>query len=202
MPLLRGRDFKTCEIALSTGSNPEGNAPRRITKFEIIHNQAWLAGAVDKQTGLRPIDRNTIACPDAWLKVHIAFIFFRRLLAGVRETKTWVSTVLRRMIASDLIIGSAVCRTQIDILELSVMKPKGHSDKAACPAQGARGGAPRQFQFDRAIVKYVALHNGIGFPIGHLAIFDDLNRPLAEIVDCLQFHLVRSQLFNGLSRRG
>src|ERR1700758_55804 len=108
MQLLSGRDFKTCEIAFRTRSNPEGNAPRRITKFEIIHNQAWLAGAVDIETCLRPIDRNTIAGPDARLKIHIAFILFRCLLAGVRETKIRVSTVLRRMVAPDLIIGSAI----------------------------------------------------------------------------------------------
>src|SRR3979411_2763463 len=120
--LLSGLDLETGEISFGAWSDPKGHAPRGITEFEIIHNQTGLAGAVDIQAGLRHVDRDAVAGPDARLEVHVTLILFRGLLAGVREAKIWVRAILRGMIASDLFIGAAVGRTQVDVLELAVLK--------------------------------------------------------------------------------
>src|SRR5260370_7303158 len=53
--LLSGLDLETGEITFGAWSDPEGHAARGITKFEIIHNQTGLAGAVDIQAGPRPL---------------------------------------------------------------------------------------------------------------------------------------------------
>jgi len=50
-------------------------------------------------------------------------------------------------------------------------------------------------------VKDGIFHDRICFAIGHLAILRDLDRPLAEIDDGLQFHLVRNQLTDRLTGR-
>src|SRR5258707_1086833 len=65
------------------------------------------------------------------LEVHVALVLFWCLLAGVREAEVWVRGVLRGMIAADLVIGAAVSRSQINVLELTVLKTKGNSNKAA-----------------------------------------------------------------------
>src|SRR5882672_3001082 len=106
MQLLGSLDLETGEIPFGTRSDPEGHAARGITEFEIIDNQTGLAGPVDIQASLRPVDRDAVACPDAWLEVHVALIFFRCLLAGDRKAETWVSAVLRRVITADLVIGA------------------------------------------------------------------------------------------------
>lgn len=103
------------------------------------------------------------------------------------------------MIAADLVIGAAVGRTQIDVLELAALKTEGDSNTSARGAWGAGGGTPRQFHVDRAVVKDGVLHDRVCFAIGHLAVFRDLDRPLAEILDGFQFRIVRNQLTNGLS---
>src|SRR5207247_5651170 len=113
----------------------------------------------------------------------VIVILLRGLLAAVREAKSWVRAILRGMIAADLVIGAAVGRTQVDVFELAVLKTEGDSNKAARAAGGAGGGTPRQFRVDRAIVKGGVFHDRVRFTIGHLAIFRDLYRPLAEVVD-------------------
>src|SRR4029077_19487802 len=76
------------------------------------------------------------------------------------------------------------------------------SNEAACAAGGGGAGrTPGQFHRDFAIVKGGILHDRVGFTIGHLALFRDLHRPLALIVDGLEFHLMGNQLTNGLSGR-
>src|SRR5260370_40108996 len=74
--LLSGLDLETGEITFGAWSDPEGHAARGITKFEIIHNQTGLAGAVDIQAGLRPFDRDAGAGPDARLKGHRTLLLF------------------------------------------------------------------------------------------------------------------------------
>jgi hypothetical protein len=63
-------------------------------------------------------------------------------LAGDRKAEIWVSAVLRGMIAADLVIGAAVGRTQIDILELTVLETEGDSNKAARVAGSTATGRP------------------------------------------------------------
>src|SRR5260370_41455902 len=155
--LLSGLDLETGEITFGARSAPEGHAARGITEFEIIHNQTGLAGAVDIQAGLCPFDRDAVAGPDSRLEVHVTLILFRCLLASVREAKIWVRTILRRMIATDLVIGAAVGRTQVDVLELAVLKTESDSNKAA-RATGGGGGTPPQFHLDPAIVKAGGFH--------------------------------------------
>jgi hypothetical protein len=73
------------------------------------------------------------------LEVHVALVLFWCLLAGVREAEVWVRGVLRGMIAADLVVGAAVSRSQINVLELTVLKTKGNSNKAARGTGGAPG---------------------------------------------------------------
>ena len=107
------------------------------------------------------------------------------------------------MIAADLVIGPAVGRPQIDVFELIVLKTEGDSNKAARAggAGGGGSGTARQLHLDRAVVKDGVFHDRVCFAIRHLAIFRDLDRPLAQIVGGLQFHVVRNQLTRGLSGR-
>src|SRR5260370_10618859 len=140
--LLSGLDLETGEIGFGAWSDPEGHAARGIAEFEIIHNQTGLAAAVDIQAGLCPFDSDAVAGPDARLEVHVTLILFWCLLAGVREAEIWIRTILRGMIAADLVIGAAVGRTQVDVLELAVPKTEGDSNKAARGAGGASRGTP------------------------------------------------------------
>jgi hypothetical protein len=156
---------------------------------------------VDKQAGFRPFDRDAVARPHPRLEVHVALVLFWRLLARDREAEIGVRAVLRGVVAADLVVGAAVGRPQVDVLELAVLKTEGDANKAACAAGGAAGGTPGQFHRDCAIVKDSVLHDRVGFTVGHLAVFRDLDCPLALIVNRLQFHLVGNQLTNSLSGR-
>src|SRR6185503_5666564 len=142
--LFGGLDLETREIALGPRSDPEGHGARGITELEIVHNQTGLCGAMDIQTGCGPFDRDAVAGPDARFEVHVALVFFRGLLARDREAEVRVRAVLRGMIAAHLVIGAAVGRPQIDVLELIVLKTEGDANEAARGGGRAAGGTPRQ----------------------------------------------------------
>src|SRR5260370_1025283 len=154
---------------------------------------------MDVEAGLRAFDRDAIAGPDARLEVHVAFVLLGRLLARLRKAEFRVRAVLRGMISADLIIGPAVGGTQIDVLVLVALKTEGDSNETACAAAGARGGTPRQFHFDRPVVKGGPFHNRVGLAMGNLAVFGNLDGAFAEVIDGLQFYLMRNQLIYALS---
>src|SRR5260221_8116701 len=143
--LLCGLDFETAEVTFGARTDPQSHAARSITEFEIIHNKAGLAGAVDIQAGLRAFDRDAITGPDARLEVHVTLVLLRRLLPGHGEAEFRVRAVLRRMIAADLIVSPAVSGTQTDVLVLAVPNAEGDSNETASAAARAPRGTPRQF---------------------------------------------------------
>src|SRR5881409_1514721 len=105
------------------------------------------------------------------------------------------------MIAADLVIRPAVGGTQVDVLVLAVLKTESDSNETARAAGGARGGTPRQFYLDRAVVKGGPFHDRVCLTIGNLAIFGNLYGVFAEVLDGLQFYLMRNHLVNGLGGR-
>src|SRR5258707_10797312 len=134
--LLSGLDLEAGEITFGAWSDPEGHAARGITKFEIIHNQTGLAGAVDIQAGLRPFDRDAVAGPDARLKVHVTLILSRCLLAGVREAKILVRAILRCKIAVEVVLRAPGGAPEAGVIRIFVLKMEGvFKHKAAAAAR-------------------------------------------------------------------
>src|SRR6266567_59613 len=199
--LLGGRDFESAEVTFCAWSNPEGHSARRISEFQITHNETGLAGAIHIQPGLGPFDSDAVVGPHPRLQVHVTLILSRRLLARLCEIEIWVCAVLRGMISADLVVCASVGRTQVDVLEPVVLQAEGDSNKASCCAGGALSGTSREFYLDFSIMKRGVFYHRIGFTVGDHAVFGDLYRPLAEVVHGFQFHFVRSQLTHCLGAR-
>src|SRR5262249_50601543 len=121
--------------------------------------------------------------------------------AQFREAVLWMRAVLSGMITANLIVGAAVCGTQVDVLVLVALHAEGDSYKAACAAGGAPGRSPRQFHLDLSLVKHGAFYDCVGLPVRYLAVLDDFDGAFALIIDRLNFHSMRTQLIEILSRR-
>ena len=97
------------------------------------------------------------------------------------------------------VVGAAVRRPQVNVLEAVVLKTEGNPDKATRALAGAGGRTSSQFDFDRTVVKRRILQNGVRFTICDLTVFRDLHGALPLVIDGLQFHIMRNQSIDGLS---
>src|SRR5215470_9506080 len=92
--------------------------------------------------------------------VCIAFVFLRELLTQSKPGEVRVRNVLRRMVASHLVVGTPIRRTQVkafvlcEVLGGVKVDAKGHTDKSPrCRALCRRAGFTRQLDFNRAVAK-------------------------------------------------
>ena len=167
-----------------------------LRSFTMRHG--WLAPWTYNRGAL---DRQAESSPHARLEIDIALVFLGRLASRDREVELRMRAVLRGVVATDLIIGAAVCRAQVDVFELVVVQAKRYAYEAprSCGSCGER--AAGQFDFDLAIVKCVAANDCVRLSVRNLAILDDPHGRFPEIGDGFQLHLVGNQLINCLCRQ-
>ena len=83
---------------------------------------------------------NLVLGPDSGLKVDVRLVLFRRLLPRSGEVEIRVRTVLGGVIPPDLIVGSAIGWSEIDVLVASIaLEPKRDAYESARATAGTGG---------------------------------------------------------------
>jgi hypothetical protein len=73
---------------------------------------------------------NLVLGPDTRLQIDIRLVLFWSLLPGASEVKIGIRTVLGGVIPPDLIVGSTIRRSEINVLVASVaLDPKSDANK-------------------------------------------------------------------------
>src|SRR6266404_5732071 len=107
--------------------------------------------------------------------VCIALVFLRELLTQSKPGEVRMRNVLGRMVASHLVVGAPISRTQVkafvlcDVLGGVKINPEGHTDESPrCCALCRRAGFTRQLDFNRAVPKFSLIQDDKLNPVGDI----------------------------------
>lgn len=125
----------------------------RIAQLHGVDDQARLLRPIDVKPHLGPVDHNLVAGPNARLQVDIRFVFLRRFPAQAVVVVIRVGAVLDRVIAADLIFGTPVRGTQIDVFVAVALQTDRDPDKAAGIRTGIGSRLSGERGLDGAVVK-------------------------------------------------
>src|SRR5262249_44707698 len=97
----------------------------------------------------------------SWDDVCVALVFFWELLTQSKPGEVRVRNILSRMVASHLVVGAPISRTQVkafvlcDVLGGVKINAEGHTDESPrCRALCRRAGFTHQLDFNRAVPKF------------------------------------------------
>ena len=111
-------DKARAEVGLRPAPNPKGDLTLGVPKLEVIHDETRLRRPVDVEGSLQPVDDDLKGRPCSWDKVNIGLIDTRSFVSESKPRVVGMRHVLGRVVATELIIGAAVGRTQEESLEL------------------------------------------------------------------------------------
>src|SRR5262245_55039391 len=134
-------------------------------------------------------------CPLAWNEVYIALVLLRELLAQSLPGKLRERDVLGRMVAPHLIVGTSVCRANVEAFILCRFRrdAEGNADKAPRPLSRIGAGFARQLYFDHTVLKFsltqydepLSISDACGRRVGHPQRF------LPLVSDSFHFYVAR-----------
>src|SRR5690348_16449529 len=129
---LLGCNLQVGKVALRARPDPQGDSSFPRIELEVIDDQAGLLRSVHVEPRFAAFHLDLVLGPDTGLQVDVGFILFGGLLPRSSEVKIRIRTVLRGVIAPDLIVGSAVRGAEINVLVSSVaLDPKSDANKPA-----------------------------------------------------------------------
>src|SRR5690242_963238 len=158
-------DREVGEIGLSVGTCPHSDPAAFFAQFQIIHNEARLICAVHIELRSCSGNRDLDFRPRVFLNIDIGFVNSRTLLPQTRPRKIRKGSILRRVVAPDLLVCSSVGETQIKALKLVdiTLNPKGNSNETPALAVSSLPGHPNQVELNGSVFEVRVLNNGQRF---------------------------------------
>ena len=149
-----GRNLQIGEVALGARSDPQCDSSFQRLELQIVDDEAGLLRSVHVEPRFAAFHLDLVPGPDTGLQIDVRLILFRSLLPRSGEVKIRVRTVLGGVIPPDLIVGSAVGGSEIDVLVASIaLEPKSNADEPARATACTSGRLAGQIYFDRAVTK-------------------------------------------------
>jgi len=137
---LLGRNLQIGKVALGARSDPQCDSSLPRLELQIVDDEAGLLRSVHVEARFAAFHFNLVLGPDTGLQINVRLILFRSLLPRSGEVKIRVRTVLGGVIPPDLILGSAVGGSEIDVLVASiVLEPKSDANRDARVTVIAKG---------------------------------------------------------------
>src|SRR5512143_4145331 len=161
LPLL-GRNLQIGKVALRAGADPQCDPSVARIELEILDDEAGLFRAIDVEPRVTTVYLDLVLGPHPGLQIDVRLVCFGSLPPRSGEVKIRIRAVLGRVIPPDLIVGSTVRGSQIDVLVTPVgLNPKSDANKSARGVERASGGSAGQIHFDDAVTKRHVLDQGI-----------------------------------------
>src|SRR5713101_1860430 len=151
---LLGRNLQIGKVALRARSDPQCDSTVLRVELEIIDDQAGLLRSMHVEPRFAAFHFNLVLGPDTGLQIDVGLILFGSLLPRSSEVKIRIRTVLGGVIPPDLIVGSTVRGSEINVLVASVaLDPKSDANKSASSGKRTSGRLAGQIHFDHAVTK-------------------------------------------------
>lgn len=129
-PHLLGHNLQIGKVTLGPRSDPQSHSTVPRIELEIIDDQAGLPPSMHVEPRFAAFHLNLVLGPDTRLQIDIRLVLFWSLLPGASEVKIGIRTVLGGVIPPDLIVGSTIRRSEINVLVASVaLDPKSDANK-------------------------------------------------------------------------
>src|SRR3984893_9387255 len=199
---LLGRNLQIGKVALGARSDPQCDSSVPRIELEIIDDQAGLLRSVYVEPRFAALHLDLVLGPDTGLQIDVRLILFGSLLPRSGEVKIRIRTVLRGVISPDLIVGSTVRGSEINVLVSSVaLDPKSDANKPARVGSRTSGRLAGHIHFDHAVTKRHILDQGIRRGVCGLGLGYDLDRTPALIVGLRDRYVLPYQSIGTLGRK-
>src|SRR5215831_13801978 len=135
--LLR-RYLQIGKVALGSRSDPQGDSSFGCVEPQIVDDEAGLFSSVHVESRLAAFDFDLEFGPDSWLQVNVRLVLFGSILPRLGEVEVRMRTILRRVVAPDLIVSTPVGGSEIDVLVTPVgLEAKSDANEPARAFGGA-----------------------------------------------------------------